>query len=32
LVNVKSTSGAKSDSIVKVTIEGDLPWWRKFYY
>jgi hypothetical protein len=25
LVNVKSTSGAKSDSIVKVTIEGDLP-------
>lgn len=26
LQNVKSTSGSKSDGVVKITIEGDLPW------
>jgi hypothetical protein len=26
LKNVKSTSGTKDSGVVKVTIEGDLPW------
>lgn len=26
LTNVKSSSGVKESGVVKVTIEGDLPW------
>ena len=31
LKDVKSDSGVKQDGIVKVTIEGDLPWKRYWY-
>jgi hypothetical protein len=27
LTNVKSTSGEKDGDLVKITIEGDLPWY-----
>jgi hypothetical protein len=26
LQNIQTTSGTKNDSLVQITIEGDLPW------